>query len=61
MSTVTVKHKDGMTKHFINCRYTKRGDKLVVIHDEPDLKHGGLMPFVQKVYDKAEIESIKQD
>ena len=61
MSTVTVKHKDGTTKHFIDCRYTEKGDKFIVIHDEPDLKYGGLMPFVQKVYDKSELESIKQE
>ena len=61
MSTVIVKHKDGTTKHFIHCRYTEKGDKMVVINDEPDLKNGGLMPFIQQVYDKAEIESIKQE
>ena len=61
MSTVTVKHKNGMIRHYIHCRYTKKVDKLVVIHDEPDLKNGGLMPSIQKVYDKSELEFIKQE
>lgn len=61
MSTITVKHKDGTTKHFINCYYRERGDKLVIIHDEPDINLGGLMPFVQQIYDKSELESIKQE
>jgi hypothetical protein len=61
MSTVTVKHKDGTKRHYIHCRYEERGDKFVIIHDEPDLKNGGLMPSIQKVYDKSELESIKQE
>lgn len=61
MSTVTVKHKDGTTKHFIDCRYSLKGDKIVVIHDEQDLKHGGLMPYVQQIYDKSELLSIQED
>jgi len=61
MSTVIVKHKNGTTNHFIDCRYAEKGDKLVVIHDEKDLKNGGLMPSIQKIYDKSELESIKQE
>lgn len=61
MSTVIVKHKNGNITHFVDCHYSEKGDKIVVIHDEVDLKNGGLMPSIQKVYDKSEIESIKQE
>lgn len=61
MSIVTVKHKNGTTNHFIDCRYAEKGNKLVVIHDEPDLENGGLMPSIQKIYDKVELKSIKQE
>lgn len=60
--TVKIKHRDSKTKHyFIDCRYEERGDKIVVIHDEPDLENGGTQPFIQQVYDKSELESIKQE
>lgn len=61
MSTVIAKHKNGTINHFIDCRYAEKGDKLVIIHDEPDLEHGGLMPQIQKIYDKTELESIKYE
>lgn len=61
MSTVITQEKNGKITHFIDCRYTEKGDKIVVIHDEVDLKNGGLMPFIQQVYDKHELESIKQE
>jgi peptidyl-tRNA hydrolase len=61
MSIVTVKHKNGNITHFVDCHYNEKCDKIVVIHDEVDLKNGGLMPQVQKIYDKSELESIKYE
>ena len=61
MSIVTVKQKNGATNHFIDCSYKERGNKIVIIHDEPDLENGGLMPSIQKIYDKVELKSIKQE
>lgn len=61
MSKVIAQEKNGKITHFIDCRYTEKGDKIVVIHDEVDLKNGGLMPSVQRIYDKSELESIKQE
>lgn len=59
--TVKAKHKNGTTKHFIDCRYEERGDKIVIIHDEPDLENGGTQPFIQQVYDKSELESVTME
>lgn len=61
MSIVIVENKNGTTKHFIDCRYEERGDKIVVVHDEQDLPFGGMQPIMQEVYDRSELESIKQE
>ena len=60
-NTVLVNHKNGTQKHFIDCRYAEKGDKIIIIHDEPDLKHGGLMPQIQQVYDKSELISVMME
>lgn len=61
MSTVIAQEKNGKITHFIDCRYKEKCNKIVVIHYEPDLKNGGLMPQIQRIYDKQELESIKQE
>lgn len=61
MSTVIAQEKNGKITHFIRCRMEERGDKMAILHDEENHVIGGVDTTIQKVFDKSELESIKQE